>query len=255
MPTYTSKTCPNCQSIFQVLPRDSSQKYCSRNCSHVASRTLPKTLNRVSNCVTCNASLKRGQNQFCSRSCATSYHNKQRWDGHVSKIQLKRPQLKIPKPVYIRKCSVCSESLSDARKKYCIPCSPNISHYRTLCRFTFNVFDFPEEFDLQLLAKYGWFSPNGYKRRNTTVNLNGVSRDHLYTVSDGFQNNVDPTILAHPANCSLMVHNGPNGNNSKKKSSITIDELKARIDRWNQKYGGKWLESNCMPYRAAFTAR
>jgi hypothetical protein len=88
-----------------------------------------------------------------------------------------------------------------------------------------------------LVEKYGWFSPNGYKKRNKTPNLNGVSRDHLYTISDGFKYNIDSTIISHPANCQILQHNGPNGNNSKKKSNITLEELLLKISIWNLKYG------------------
>ena len=246
MPTYTSRTCLTCQTTFQVLPRDLKKKFCSHTCSVISSRTLLRTINRSDNCTTCNISLRKGQYQFCSRSCAAKFNNKQRWEGHIptkkkksaKKISTQSVKTKRKKIVeYTRKCAVCSEQLLDNKKKYCVPCSPNISHYRTMCKFTFNVFDFPEEFDLSLIKTHGWFSPNGYGRKNLAVNLTGVSRDHLYTVADGFKNLVDPTLLAHPANCSILVHNGPNGNNSKKKSSITLDDLKDRIIKWNKRYG------------------
>jgi hypothetical protein len=69
--------------------------------------------------------------------------------------------------------------------------------------------------------------------------LSGVSRDHLYSILDGYTNKIDPKLLSHPANCRIMVHNGPNGNNSKNsKSSITLEELKIRINIWTKKYGG-----------------
>lgn len=137
---------------------------------------------------------------------------------------------------YIRVCGGCNTPLSNNKKKYCASCYPNIRHYRSLAEFKFNVYDYPAEFDLALIHTHGWFSPNGYKKRNNQPNLNGVSRDHLYTVSDGFKNKVDPAILAHPANCAILVHNGPGGNNSKRKSSITLDELVARIKFWDTKY-------------------
>lgn len=61
-----------------------------------------------------------------------------------------------------------------------------------------------------------------------------MSRDHLYTVSDGFKNKVDPNIIKHPANCELILHT----DNQKKnvKSKITLDELLKRIESWDKKY-------------------
>lgn len=89
--------------------------------------------------------------------------------------------------------------------------------------------DYPDEFDFKLIEQYGW-----YKAKNRGNNPNGVSRDHMYSVVDGFVNNVDPLIVAHPANCRLIRQSE---NASKKnKSCITLDELKERIRIWNEKY-------------------
>ena len=56
----------------------------------------------------------------------------------------------------------------------------------------------------------------------------------MYSIRDGFDNNIDPKLISHPANCKLIQQRK---NSSKyKKSSITIDRLKNRIDEWNKKY-------------------
>ena len=101
--------------------------------------------------------------------------------------------------------------------------------YRNSCAFKFALNDYPEEFDFELIKKHGWYSAS-----NRGNNLGGVSRDHMYSVKDGFENNVPAELLAHPANCQLLIHNE---NVSKhKKSVITLDELKEKIDKWNKKY-------------------
>ena len=56
----------------------------------------------------------------------------------------------------------------------------------------------------------------------------------MYSVKDGFENNVPPELLAHPANCRLIIHSE---NASKHRNScITLDELKERITLWDKKY-------------------
>lgn len=101
--------------------------------------------------------------------------------------------------------------------------------YRLQCAFDFVLNDFPDEFDLSLIKKFGW-----YKAKNHGDNPNGISRDHMYSVKDGFLNNVDPKIISHPANCQLLKQSK---NASKKaKSCITLQELLIRIERWNKKY-------------------
>lgn len=101
--------------------------------------------------------------------------------------------------------------------------------YRLQCAFTFSLDSYPDEFDFELIEQYGW-----YKAKNRGNNLNGVSRDHMYSVKDGFINNVDPKIISHPANCRLICHS----KNASKgaRSCISLDELLSRIEKWNKKY-------------------
>ena len=101
--------------------------------------------------------------------------------------------------------------------------------YRLQCAFKFSLDSYPDEFDFSLIEKYGW-----YAAKNHGNNLNGVSRDHMFSVKDGFINNVDPKIISHPANCQLVCHS----KNASKgaKSCITLDELLRRIKQWDEKY-------------------
>ncbi len=65
--------------------------------------------------------------------------------------------------------------------------------------------------------------------------MNGISRDHMLSVSEGYKQKINPLLLAHPANCKLLRHND---NISKGfKCSINIEELKEKINEWELKYG------------------
>ena len=56
-----------------------------------------------------------------------------------------------------------------------------------------------------------------------------------FPLNCGYENKITPKIIRHPANCQLMRHND---NVSKySKCSITLDELKERIENWDLKYG------------------
>lgn len=101
--------------------------------------------------------------------------------------------------------------------------------YRPLCSFHFNLNDYKDEFDFDLIKKYGWYSPTNKKN-----NLEGISRDHIYSVNDGFVNKIDPKIISHPANCRLMIHS--NNNIKNRNSEITIEDLLEKIKQWNVKY-------------------
>lgn len=105
-----------------------------------------------------------------------------------------------------------------------------MERYRQLCVFKFGVKSYPNELELKLIEKYGW-----YKAKNRGDNPIGISRDHLFSVYEGFKNGILPYYLRHPANCKLIRQI----DNSKKhsKSSITFDELLNKIQNWNSKYG------------------
>lgn len=196
--------------------------------------------------------------KFCGRSCSTVFNNKKRVHSDETKQKLKEINLgkkasketieKISgennhnwidgrslKRVIItqngkRVCKYCKEfKLLGNKKLTCDECKFKYYRlYRPACEFDFDLNDYPNKFDLDLIREHGWYSPS-----NKGNNLNGVSRDHLYSVSDGFNNGVDPNILKHPANCGLVLHI----ENQKKKnnSSITLDELMDRIKNWDIK--------------------
>jgi hypothetical protein len=98
--------------------------------------------------------------------------------------------------------------------------------YKEQSKFLFNIKDYPEEFDFKLLIQHGMF--------NSLTNKGGISRDHMYSMADGFKNKIDPFFISHPANCKLISQS----DNSRKNhnSSITIDELFERVRLWEEKY-------------------
>ena len=103
-------------------------------------------------------------------------------------------------------------------------------NYKKLCSFKFYVFDFINESDFNLIKRHGW-----YKSTNNGNNPNGVSRDHKISIKYGFDNNIDPKIISHPANCQIITQNENSRKNS--KNSTSIAQLNEDIIKWNIKYG------------------
>lgn len=98
------------------------------------------------------------------------------------------------------------------------------------CKFLFDVYQFPNYFDLKLIEEFGWYSPP-----NRGNNTKGVSRDHILSINEGFKNNIDPKIMSHPANCKIITQSD---NSSKhKKSNISLDDLLKKIEEFNKTYG------------------
>ncbi len=190
--------------------------------------------------------------KFCSSSCSTTYNNQQRKLNYTETKQGKcngcGVDVIINKQASLSKCKCdeckkykpkksyrnCIKDGCDntvlSIKKYCDGCKYEYYHiYRPQCEFKFSLDEYPDKFNFDLIREHGWYSPT-----NKNNNLNGVSRDHIYSVKDGFINKIDPIIILHPANCKLMLHSE---NSSKKtKSDITIEELLDKISKWDENH-------------------
>jgi len=200
---------------------------------------------------------------FCSKSCSNKFSNLNRVLSDESKEKIKNSLLgrkhssvRIEKisgknnPNWVdgrsvesnnrlkdkvdnkRKCKYCKEYKIDKKNKaICEDCKVSYyKFYRPACEFKFDIVFYKNEFIFDLVEKHGWYSPS-----NKGNNLNGVSKDHLYSVRDGFINKVESEIISHPANCQLLQHKD---NNLKKTNSlITLEELKEKIKDWDLKYG------------------
>lgn len=175
--------------------------------------------------------------RFCSLSCSASFNNKERSaKGWVS--PLKKTDDEITRHTKI--CPGCSNIFSSVRKiaKFCSnTCSSqsreksrranrsDFRNYQADCQFKFSLKDYPDAFDFGLIEKFGWYSA-----ANRGGNLDGISRDHMLSISNGYAQGISPEIIRHPANCQLVQQIY----NSKKhsSSSLTEDDLLKRIATW-----------------------
>lgn len=189
--------------------------------------------------------------KFCNHSCSASFTNKHRevtWQESISngvKNYIEKNGYfgailnKKPKIISEKICPNCSSSFFTNNKFCSQECRRNYNRkdmdeykaYRSDTMFKFNLADYPDEFDFNLVKEHGWYSPT-----NKNNNLNGVSRDHMLSVREGFELGIDPKLISHPANCRLMIHNENISKN--KNSSITYEELLERIKVFEEKYGG-----------------
>lgn len=185
--------------------------------------------------------------RFCSRSCANSRVRTAELKQHLHETMKNQKYVDGEKYPIIRYCKGCGCIMPLAVKTHRRYCSDECRisfkirekntnakctkrKYKEACRFMFDVYDYPDEFDLLLIQQYGWYSATNY-----ADNPNGVSRDHMYSVSAGYKNNIPASVIAHPANCRLLLQS----DNFKKLGdcSITLDELYERIRLWEMKYG------------------
>lgn len=220
-------------------------------------------------CKVCQIVIDFGKRKqpFCSRSCAAKYNNQFKSPPSQSSIEkMKLTLLKTREQEYLlnpKYCQGCNATLTYSlrRRKFCNKtCAkmkpqrqnnlkPRIKRcvcaktgevfyspvwrkysssaiyedlilYRQACNFNFTItHKFP---DYDLLLEHGWYHP--------TQNPHGISRDHKFSVTEGFKLGIDPSIISHPANCQLMLHR--DNQRKHKHSSINLQELIVMIEHW-----------------------
>lgn len=188
--------------------------------------------NELVNCIECDIKFngnKKEERKFCSRSCAVTYNNRIKIFTDDTKLKISNTlKSRNKKVIKIRLCKNC-DNLVGYKKIICDSCRVDYyQYYRPASNFNFDINLYKDKFELSLVTKYGWYSPS-----NKGNNLNGVSKDHLFSVKDGFVNKVSVDVIKHPANCKLMIHKDNQVKNS--KSVITLEELLKRIEEWNKK--------------------
>jgi hypothetical protein len=236
-----TSTCQYCSLVFNPKP-GSFGKFCSLSCSNFFRERANKQKKMdqynlsPEYCSHCDTPLSfdHKKNKFCSHSCAAKVTNK------IDRKRGPTPELKAPfSTIKFIQCNKTGKWFSnrnpDGTHRRVSPyIKSEKEKYYNLCRFRFNIFHFPEEFDISLVESMGWYSCPGSKRKHSAKNTNGISRDHIISVSYGFQNNIDPSIISHPANCRLV----PQKENKQKGIScgMTIDELLVKISEWDKKH-------------------
>jgi hypothetical protein len=246
--------CANCQKTFKKTEseynrseKNNKKHFCSLKCSHDL-----RKFEIIIHCKFCDKEISSNDKNklFCSQSCSASYNNQNRTckervyseQGMKNILDANNKRYGTTKKfveydINPNHCKECNNSLSHKKRNH-IFCSidckriydrKNLTEYQKYykeCQFKFGLSDYPNEFDFNLIKKHGW-----YQAKNHGDNLNGISRDHMISVKYGYENNISPEIIKHPANCKLMIHNE---NSSKWKAcSITLKELNDKINNWN----------------------
>jgi hypothetical protein len=195
-------------------------------------------------------------NNFCDGSCATTFTNNERAKLKPKKVKIIKPKkikkvkakkVKVEKAknfsnkfmwktyiagpytkMYHCSCKHCSiKFISKSIFQYCDLHRNMYKRSRNQYEFTFNVYAYPDLFDLSLIEKFGWYSPGNRKEKNN----NGIVRDHKISVNESVKNGYDPFYIRHPLNCELLRQE----ENKKKytKSSMTYEELVLAVNLYD----------------------
>ena len=246
--------CTNCQTAFLPGP-GATGKFCSTKCSskfnaarrkeqaHKQYLLNPKLCKQCRNPIPYS---KKNKSKFCNRSCAAIFNNAAKdWDNIKTGPTKRLPQTPVETShafvgpllphtrIYHCTCRVSGAKWFSPTTLRIHPLVVRtLNQYARSCKFTFSLSKYPTWFQYatELIAKHGWYSASNRKN-----NLSGCSRDHLYSISEGFRNNIDPKLIAHPANCEIKLHKENQIKST--KSSISLSELCQRIKQFDALYG------------------
>lgn len=170
---------------------------------------------------------KFASGRFCSIECANTRTHSQATRQKIG------AGVRVPREV--RQCLQCGVDYStyyDDPQKYCsVKCThlhrtaefrkdwSAKKEYKANCQFRFSLKQHSELFDFVLLNKHGWYHP--------VKNPEGVSRDHMLSITDGYAQNIPASIISHPCNCVLIQHNDNRRKNA--NSSISYTDLLEKI--------------------------
>ena len=193
------KLCKGCNS---AIPFDNRMRlYCSNDCKKANGVKRPQT--------------KETKNKI-------SISLKSRYENTTSNTPSSQMNIALKEAIsytklFTCKCSYCGTvGLYATQQLYCNEHSNMYaSRNRNKYVFTFNIYYYPDLFDLELLKQIGW--------RNSKTHPNGMSRDHKVSVAEAIKNNYDPYYIKHVMNCALIPFNENNKKHT--KSSITYQEL------------------------------
>lgn len=220
------KLCKRCTQPLTYVNRQND--YCSHSCAAKVTNItrdpsftiMPKNKSLV--CTSCKTvelvDPRRSAQKFQCQSC-------------------KYDPIKYPvTPVHPVSCKFCSTVFySHKPVSVCKNCQHlKWANNKNQYSFKFNVFDYPDLFDLELLKQVGWVCFGG--KRGGTLNQNGLSRDHKVSVSDAKKYRYDPYYISHPINCELMPH--VTNNTKKSKSSLTYADLVDLVKKYEKKHLG-----------------
>ena len=218
----------------------------SKNAKSISDNSKKKYELNIKYCKNPNCEEKipyiKRKNKYCDNSCSASHNNTGKKHTNKTKEKIKQSSFHFKEKYNEnpKMCKNCNKPII-YKKRTNIHCSEecvkifkrkDLSEYKKYkldCKFNFSLKDYPEEFNFKLIEKYGW-----YKAKNRGDNLDGISRDHMYSIKEGFNNNIKAEIISHPANCKLIQQRKNSSKHT--KCSISLEYLKIEISNWSNKY-------------------
>lgn len=236
--TYLGNFFPSCLSCSKDIPKN--RKFCTKSCSATYNNTnrlhsretkqkISKALTQYHPCDACQVEMIPKLKRICEE-CKIAKKDKIAKDKieELSKYEEKAPFSKLN----LCTCKICdSKFVSRTSLQFCIEHRNTSKNLRMFYAFKFNVYSYPDLFDIKLLNEVGWYSPGG---KSGKWNLNGLSRDHRVSISDAIKFGYDRFYITHPINCDLIPH--IDNSRKKSKSSISYSDLVRMVNDYESRF-------------------
>lgn len=198
-------------------------------------RNIDEYMKSPKQCFECSSVLPYSsrRNKFCNHSCSASHQN------NNSSFKRRGPVPKIKYPFSKVEPRICEYTGKtwwyNGRYRKLSPYRKSLKdQYYDKCAFKFNIYHYPNIFDLSLIEQHGWYSCPGRKRGSGVKNTKGVSRDHKVSRKEAFENSYDPYYISHVMNCDLILHSK---NKSKEhRSSMSYEELIIKVNEYEKSH-------------------
>lgn len=149
-----------------------------------------------------------------------NYHKLKWLQRSIGKLQ-KYPQQQLKNKLLIEDTI---SSMIIEQEKILTYANNGLQFYRKECQFILNAKSISYITGYDRLLKFGWYHP--------IHNPHGLTKDHKYSVNEGYKNRIDPCLLRHPANCEFLTLRENSSKND--KCSVDLDTLKRLINKYNE---------------------
>ena len=199
-----------------------------KNAEEIKENSKMKRINEYNinpnHCLRCNSIIPydKRKNNYCSKTCSAIVNN----TISPRRIKVDYPKSKVTPVICNITGKIWFRSKHRKSSPYYDADKLSKKEYYRLCNFSFSIENEPIK-GKDLISLYKMWD-----KSDPTSKIKILQRDHMYSKSDGWKNQIDPSIISHPANCELMkrITNIKKG----KSSSITLEELMKRISDWGK---------------------
>jgi hypothetical protein len=232
--------CLNCNNLL-LFNKDKRKKFCNQSCAAIYNNKNRDASSRIKQQQTIKRRFPSKEKKHAKNNPKCLIHPTTTIPNIINSIEklnymynnLNMTSTEILQKLNIKytNFTVFLKSLGIKTKPRLHPIRGNKEHFKNFSIYrNRSSFKKIKEQEISKIINYKCFLDCGVF--HSTINPNGVVKDHMVSVKYGFDNNIDPNIIRHPANCAFISQHENSKKNS--KNSISLEILLERTKTWNK---------------------